>query len=1171
MAELSTFVTSLLLEWLESHSVAGADWAADICDPEDLVEPDGHIDWEIFSQLCDRLANYSEEAFDPNPLLPTPAEIGREVAEELFSASPTRIRASDVPIEILFIEESISLANDLFPELEVRADIASDGNVILLEIELPADCSGCPAFFELIKGALEVAPLLLEQDPVEVAVEVHPEFARYAVEIPSGVGQLISLDSESELDTLLDAESETEERQIPQRVDFPRDPPQLEGEPSFDHDGFIRSLAACSDIDEVGRHLFALLDERFDCVAARVWLDVTAEGSITAEGSADDPPDAPRLEFGESVKPPDRSLRLGVGATPLGRIDLWDSDGFGDEQLESLENLLPWYSLSFKALAEQQIPTLAFVPADTAIPTQPAGKDEIAETELQHRRDLEEKRAGNARNRSLIETSHDLCAELSPDHGLLEISENVHALLGYTPAAFIATPYRELVHPDDLPIVTELYREVQHEDASVSASVRIRHADGGWCWLEAQAQSYRAQNGEVRVIVSARDITEHATLEQEHAQMVSIIQNSADLIVVTALNGTVLFLNIAGQRIIGLASDEEAHSKSLYDFVHEDAKRALKFEIMPAVHRHKAWTGELILQHFKTQKRVTALTNMFVVDDRRTRQPVAIAMICRDISDHRQNERALLESEERYRMLADNPYDLIAELDEHARFIYASPNFETILGYSPELLLGSPGIDIIHPEDRESVMRGLTSTLAELATRHSVYRALHRDGSYRWLETTMRAYQTPDSKVIACMISRDITEKVESNEALRQSEQKLQQSQKMEAIGRMAGGIAHDFNNLLTAITGYCDLLLEELGAQHPARTDAEEILKASERAAQLTHQLLAFSRRQVLQPRILDLNNLVADMDRMLRRLIGEDVELVTLLDGAAWPIKADPGQLQQVLMNLVVNARDAMPRGGRLTIETVNTTLDDTVASELGDIPAGEYLTLSVSDNGTGMTEEIRAMIFEPFFTTKESGKGTGLGLSTVIGIVQQSGGHIEVESEDGRGACFVIYLPKATEVPMLPERYLSPGQFRGSETVVVVEDSEPVRKLVVRCLDRHGYTVLEAVSGVDALRFFSRHPEPIHLLLSDVILPKMDGFEIFKRAREIRPEIRVIYMSGFTDEALSEHGVRAEDITLLEKPFTPSTLLRKIREFLDTDPERGPGSESLTAADPRDDSQP
>lgn len=1329
MAELSTFVANLLLEWLESHSVAGADWAADICDPEDLVEPEGYIDWEVFSQLCDRLASYSEEAFDPIPLLPAPAEIGREVAEELFSAAPTRIRVADVPIEILYIEASISLANDLFPELEVRADIASDGNVISLEIALPEDCSGCPAFFELIKGALEVAPLLLDQDPVEVAMEVHPEFARYAVEIPRGLGQLIPLDRESESDAFLETKSKPLQQPAPQRVDLPGNALPREGEPAFDQDGFIQSLAACADIDEVGQHLFALLEERFDCVASRVWLDITAEGS-TAEGSkaegstakgslaedfAGDPPDAPRLAFGDSVKPPDQSLRLGVGATLLGRIDLWSSDAFGEEQLEALENLLPWYSLAYKALAEQQSPAPEFVSADTRTRTEPAGKNEIveilesiasefpidgedllenltsrlaasigahtvvvserkrelpmelrtvvvwkddalaenfgydtvgtpcakvltgelgcypsdiqqqfaadaslaksqtesylgaalfdrdhhvigtlsawsrepierpeeaislirilargAETELQYRRDLEDKRTSDARNRSLIETSHDLCAELSPDRGLLKISENVHELLGYTPASFIATRYRNLIHPDDLPTVAELYREVQRKDAMVSTNLRIRHADGTWRWLEARAQSYHAQNGEVRVIVSARDITQRASLEQEHAQMVSIIQNSADLIVVTALNGAVLFLNIAGQRLLGLASDEEARSKSLYDFVHEDATRSLKFEIMPAVHRHKAWTGELVLQHFKTQNRVDALTSMFVVDDRLSQKPVAIAMICRDISDRRQIERALLESEERYRMLADNPYELIAELDENAHFIFASPNFEAILGYSPEQLLGSPGIDIIHPEDREAVRRGLTSAFANLATRHGSYRALHRDGSYRWLETTMHTYRTPNSKVMAVIISRDITERVESNEALRQTEQKLQQSQKMEAIGRMAGGIAHDFNNLLTAITGYCDLLLEELGAQHPARADAEEILKASERAAALTHQLLAFSRRQVLQTRILDLNNLVADMDRMLRRLIGEDVELVTLLDGAAWPIKADPGQLQQVLLNLVVNARDAMPRGGRITIETANTTRDDTVSTELDEIPAGEYLTLSVSDNGTGMTPEIRAMIFEPFFTTKESGKGTGLGLSTVIGIVQQSGGYIEVESEDGGGACFVIYLPRATEVPMLPERYRSPEQFQGSETIVVVEDSEPVRKLVVRCLDRHGYTVLEAISGVEALRYFNRHPDPIHLLLSDVILPKMDGFEISKRAREIRPETRVIYMSGFTDDVLWEHGVRAEDITLLEKPFTPSTLLRKVREFLDSDPESDPRVEMRAVTKPEDDPQ-
>ncbi len=1317
MAEISTLVTISLLQWLESRSVSGADWAADICDPEELVDSDGYVDWDVFSQLCNRLAHYSEEVFDSIPPLPAPAEIGREIAEELFSSGSAYMSAADVPVEILYIEESLRMANELFPELDVHADIASDGHVVLLEFGLPEDCAGCPAFFELIKGALEVAPLLLDLEPVEVAMEVHPEFARYAVELPRGIGQIIPLDLESETTSQSETEPEPLQRQGPQLVD---PEVQHQAEHSFDHDAFIQSLAACADIDEVGQHLFRMLREQFDCVASQIWLDGSsfAEGSSLAEGSTAVSKGSPQLSFGESVKPPTRSLRLSLGTAPLGRIDLWDSERFGDEQLEQLENLLPWYSLAFKAVSQREVPPRAVDAAPGDIPSRkdstagnkvaetleslasvrPVGGEDLleklvchlaecvgahtvvvsrlqtasstslqtvvawnngvlaenyaydttgspcanvlegelgcypsdvrkqfkadasltesqtesylgvalldrdlrvigilsawshepiaqpeeavslirilargAEAELQFQRDLESKTTGNARYRSLLETSHDLCVELSPTRGLLEVSDNVRELLGYSPEAFAETSHKNIIHPDDLPNVAELYREVQRENTNVSASLRIRHADGTWCWFEAQARSYPGQDGENRVIVSARNISESAILEQEHAQMVSIIQNSLDLIVLTSLNGSVLFLNTAGQRLLGIVSDEEARSKSLYDFVHEDTTRSLKFEIMPAVHRHKKWTGELALKHLKTQQRVIAVTSMFVVDDRRTHQPVAIAMICRDVGDRIENERALVESEQRYRMLADNPYDLIAELDEQGRFIYASPNYEKILGYPPEMLLGSNAVELVHPEDLETVTRSFFSATSQLGTTRGSFRALHRDGGDRLLETTMRSYRTSSSQIMSVLISRDITDQVESSETLRQTEQKLQQSQKMEAIGRMAGGIAHDFNNLLTAITGYCDLLLEELGPKHPARADAEEILKASERAAGLTHQLLAFSRRQVLQTRILDLNNLVADMDRMLRRLIGEDVELVTLLDGAAWPIKADPGQLQQVLLNLVVNSRDAMPQGGRIVIETANKTLEAPVPTEIDEIPAGEYLTLSVRDNGSGMSPDIRAKIFEPFFTTKESGKGTGLGLSTVIGIIQQTGGHIELESEDGSGTCFVVYLPRASEVPMLPERYLSPEQFQGSETIVLVEDSEQVRKLVVRCLERHGYEVLEAQSGIEALRFFNRHPTPIHLLLSDVILPKMNGFEIAKRARAIRPETLVIYMSGFTDDALSKHGVRAEDINLLEKPFTPSTLLRKVREFLDAEaPPPDPAAESPAPPAPEDESK-
>jgi len=380
-------------------------------------------------------------------------------------------------------------------------------------------------------------------------------------------------------------------------------------------------------------------------------------------------------------------------------------------------------------------------------------------------------------------------------------------------------------------------------------------------------------------------------------------------------------------------------------------------------------------------------------------------------------------------------------------------------------------------------------------------------------------------------------------------EVQLRQSQKVEAVGRLAGGIAHDFNNLLTAIIGYSDILLHDLGANNPLKADVIEIKKAGQRAATLTSQLLAFSRKQVLQPRVLDLNEVVADMDKMLRRLIGEDIELVTHFGPELGRVKADPGGLEQVLMNLTVNARDAMPQGGNLTIETSNAELDDAYARKHIAVVPGSYVMLAVSDNGCGMDAETQSHLFEPFFTTKELGKGTGLGLSTVYGIVKQSGGYIWVDSEPGTGTTFKIYLPRVSETKET-EAFIQEKteMLTGSETVLVVEDESTVRNLVRSLLQRSGYTVLEATHGEEALRTVVRQEGTIHLMVTDVVLPHMSGRQLAERLATIRPNVRVLYISGYTDNAIVKHGVLDPEIAFLQKPFTPEALLRKVRDVLD-----------------------
>jgi len=382
----------------------------------------------------------------------------------------------------------------------------------------------------------------------------------------------------------------------------------------------------------------------------------------------------------------------------------------------------------------------------------------------------------------------------------------------------------------------------------------------------------------------------------------------------------------------------------------------------------------------------------------------------------------------------------------------------------------------------------------------------------------------------------------------RQLEEQLRQAQKMEAVGMLAGGVAHDFNNLLTIITGYSQLILNNLGPHDPNRHSVEQIMKAGERAAALTRQLLAFSRRQVLQPKVLDLNKLVTGLGTMLQRLIGEDIDLRLALRPDLGRVSADPGQIEQVLMNLVVNARDAMPKGGTLTIETANRHLDESYAGRHISVKPGTYVMIAVSDSGTGMDQATQARLFEPFFTTKGTGKGTGLGLSTVFGIVKQSGGSVEVYSEPGHGTSVKVYLPRIDQPATTETENAVRAVPRGTETVLLVEDEEMVRNLVRETLEREGYKVMDAADPLEARRIAEQYPGPIHLLVTDVVMPKVSGRELALQLKRRRPEMHVLYMSGYTDNAIVGSGILQKEVAFLQKPFTPGALTEKVREVLE-----------------------
>jgi len=398
-------------------------------------------------------------------------------------------------------------------------------------------------------------------------------------------------------------------------------------------------------------------------------------------------------------------------------------------------------------------------------------------------------------------------------------------------------------------------------------------------------------------------------------------------------------------------------------------------------------------------------------------------------------------------------------------------------------------------------------------------------------------------------VNEELAERKRAEAALHKSEEQLRQAQKMEAIGRLSGSVAHDFNNLLSVILSYSDLLLSDLKPIDPLRGDIESIRRAGEKAADLTRQLLAFSRQQVLAPRVLDLNGVLSESEKMLRRLVGEDIEVVTHYARTLSRVKVDPGQIDQVLLNLVINARDAMPDGGKLTIETKEVELDESYTSEHFGVARGPHVMLAVSDTGFGMDQQTQARIFEPFFTTKEVGKGTGLGLSTVFGIVKQSGGHIWVYSEPGGGSTFKLYFPVSeAEDSELPE-IIAPLTLQGTETILLVEDQDEVRRVAQAILRRYGYHVIEARNAGEALLTCERHPRTIHLLLTDVVMPQLSGRELAERLSAVRPEMKVLYMSGYTENVIVHHGILDSGIAYLQKPIVPELLARRVREVLDT----------------------
>lgn len=515
-----------------------------------------------------------------------------------------------------------------------------------------------------------------------------------------------------------------------------------------------------------------------------------------------------------------------------------------------------------------------------------------------------------------------------------------------------------------------------------------------------------------------------------------------------------------------------------------------------------------------------------------------------------EEKRSRRQTEKRYKSLVDNMRELLFTLDPAGNFTFANPAAEEVTGYGLEKLLSMNIFEVIAPEYhgviRPDEIGAVRSNEPEdpRKTAPREIEIISSSGGRRWVQVSCSIIYDEGNNATGMQgIAREITKE-------KDLQRQLAQAQKMEAIGRLAGGVAHDFNNILTVISGFGALAKETLPPSHPGLEDIDEVMGAAGRAAKLIRQLLVFSRRQAMEPQKMLLSTLITDLQKMLGRLIGERIELDTRIESNLWPVKADPGMIEQVIVNLAVNAHDAMPDGGRLIIEAVNEVIDEDFAYTHPDLQPGEYVLLTVNDTGCGMTGEVKSHLFEPFYTTKEEGKGTGLGLSTVYGIVRQHQGSIYVYSEPGQGATFDIYLPRLIDnieeaPPQEPARESLP---RGVETVLVVEDSNPVREVTVKLLGSLGYNVMSASCGEEALILCEKHHKTIHLLLSDVVLPHLGGFGLYKLIMEKRPDIRVLFVSGYMEDNELLQNITEGKVPFLKKPFTTESLSQAVRDVLD-----------------------
>lgn len=755
------------------------------------------------------------------------------------------------------------------------------------------------------------------------------------------------------------------------------------------------------------------------------------------------------------------------------------------------------------------------------------------------------------RFRSFMENANDIVYTLNPDGVITYVSPNWQKYLGVPAQDVIGQPFAPFVHPEDVHLCNDYLRDItQGRTNKDSVEYRVLHQDGSWCWHISRGSLIADEDsGNVSFMGIARDVTEHKQAVQELAESEQkyreLFESAPVGIFTTNSKGQVIECNPAAAKMFGLASPEKVISyyHNIASQIYVNGERRQEFL---SLLQNNGSAENFEFEARRADGRTVWLSANARIASLKDDGSFEMEGFITDIT-----ERKLAEAE-RERMLSaiEQSGEIVMITDTAGRVEYVNPAFERITGYSRKEILGlKPNIlksgeqdEAFYDEMWQTLQGGLTWT-GRLVNKR-------KDGSLFTEETTISPVRDKDGRIINYVgVKHDITEHLRMSEEKKKLEAQYQQAQKMESIGRLAGGVAHDLNNLLSPILGYGEMLQEDLDGDSPYKSPLEEIVSAGERARDLVRQLLAFSRKQVLEFKPVDLNGVLSKFEQLLRRTIREDIAIDLVLAPSIPRIIGDSGQLEQVIMNLAVNAQDAMPDGGKLTIETMTVELDEDYAASKQSVEPGKYVMLGISDTGTGIKKGTIDQIFEPFFSTKAKEEGTGLGLSTVYGIVKQHGGNIWVYSEPGKGATFKVYFPVSlAEDKPLDTEVEEVTNLHGQETILLVEDNEQVRNLILKILERLGYKILVAQDGASALTILENHDGPVELLLTDVIMPEMNGRELFDRVSSSDPGIKVLFMSGYTDNVIAHHGIDDEGLNFIQKPFAVQALASKVRNVLD-----------------------